>query len=196
MQILNNMNYRKLWINTYGPIPVDEDGFSYEIHHIDGNHNNNDIHNLKLVTIKEHLDIHLRQEDWFAASLIAKRLGLGPDYTSNLQAGKKRPGVGGVKKGNIPWNRGKANCFSQETILKFQNTRKGKRYGPPKISDDECRNILHIFNLRPELKLANTKSKNGKIITYERAFAKTYHKKYLITEVQMYNIITGKRHVC
>ena len=93
------MNYRRLWESHYGPIPKDEEGFSYEIHHIDGDHKNDNISNLKLVTIKEHLNIHLQQEDWFAAALIAKRIGLGPDYISSLQRGKKRPGVGGRKKG-------------------------------------------------------------------------------------------------
>ena len=41
--------YRKIWESYYGPIPKDENGISYEIHHIDGNRDNNDINNLKLV---------------------------------------------------------------------------------------------------------------------------------------------------
>jgi hypothetical protein len=32
-------NYRKIWENYYGLIPIDEKGRSYEIHHIDGNKN-------------------------------------------------------------------------------------------------------------------------------------------------------------
>ena len=130
------MNYRKIWEDNFGPIPRDDDGYSYEIHHIDGNHSNNSLDNLKLVTIKEHLQIHLDQEDWFAAALISKRIGLGPDYISNLQTGKKRPGIGGVKKGSIPWNKGKKGCFTLLTIEKFKKTRAGKHYGKLKLTNE------------------------------------------------------------
>ena len=57
MDIYNN-NYRKIWIEHNGPIPIDENGRSYEIHHIDGNHSNNHIDNLKCVSIQEHYDMH------------------------------------------------------------------------------------------------------------------------------------------
>lgn len=36
----NNRTYRRIYEQHYGPIPKDEQGRSYEIHHIDGNHNN------------------------------------------------------------------------------------------------------------------------------------------------------------
>lgn len=55
------MNYRKLWENNYGEIPRDEKGRSYEIHHIDGNRNNNKLSNLICVSIEEHYNIHLNQ---------------------------------------------------------------------------------------------------------------------------------------
>lgn len=189
------MNYRKLWESHNGPIPKDSEGFSYEIHHIDGNHSNNDINNLSLLTIREHLDIHLKQEDWFAAALIAKRIGMGPEYSSNLQRGKKRPGVGGAKKGNIPWNKGMAECFNSDTIEKFKITRAGKRYGKIKVSDADCKKILDLFIKRPVIEGAGSKSANGRVLTYERLFSKTFHKEYNITEAQMYNIVTGKRNV-
>lgn len=67
-------NYRKIWANHHGPIPIDENGRTYEIHHIDGNHSNNHIDNLKLVTIQEHYQIHFEQGDYIAASMIAKRM--------------------------------------------------------------------------------------------------------------------------
>ena len=139
------MDYRKLWESTNGVIPKDDNGFSYEIHHIDGDHNNNDISNLKLVSIREHLQIHLDQEDWFAAALISRRLGLGSDYSSKLQTGKKRPGIGGVPKGTIPWNKNKKNCFDENTINKFKEKRKGNRYGKLKVSDETCLEIIKLF---------------------------------------------------
>jgi hypothetical protein len=187
--------HRKIWIEHFGDIPVDEEGFSYEIHHIDGNRNNNDISNLKMVTIREHLQIHLEQEDWFAAALISKRIGLGSEYRTRLQTGKKRPGVGGVKKGNVPWNKGLKNCFNEETIKKFKRIRAGKRHSPVKVTDEQCLQILKKFNDFEPIEGVGKKRKNGKVLTFERAFAKKYHKQYNITEAQLYNIVTGKRNV-
>ena len=75
-------NYRKIWEETYGPIPKDFDGRPYEIHHIDGNHSNNDPCNLKAVTKQEHYDIHFAQGDWEACQTILHHLNLTPDEIS------------------------------------------------------------------------------------------------------------------
>ena len=67
-------SYRRIYERHHGPIPKDELGRSYEIHHKDGNHSNNAIDNLQMVTIQEHFDIHYAQGDYTAASMIAKRM--------------------------------------------------------------------------------------------------------------------------
>ena len=67
-------NYRKLWEAHYGPIPKDHTGRSYEIHHIDGNRENSELINLKLVTIQEHYDIHYDQGDYAACQSIVTRM--------------------------------------------------------------------------------------------------------------------------
>jgi hypothetical protein len=69
-------NYRKLYESVFGKIPKDDLGRSYEVHHIDGNHNNNSIENLLCVSIEEHYNIHLTQGDFNAANLIATRINL------------------------------------------------------------------------------------------------------------------------
>jgi HNH endonuclease len=69
------MNYRKLWIKIKGPIPVDEQGRSFEIHHIDGNRKNNSIENLQCLSAEDHFKLHYDKKEFFAANLIAKRLG-------------------------------------------------------------------------------------------------------------------------
>jgi hypothetical protein len=84
MNIYSETNYRKIYEQHYGPIPKDNEGRSYEIHHIDGNHNNNDINNLKLVTIQEHYDIHYAQGDWAACLIMSKRMRLSPDIVSKI----------------------------------------------------------------------------------------------------------------
>lgn len=68
------MNYRKIWEEANGSIPVDEFGIPYEIHHIDGNHANNDIKNLACISITDHFNVHYRQGDFLAALLIVTRI--------------------------------------------------------------------------------------------------------------------------
>ncbi len=92
MTIYNTTNYRKIYEQHYGPIPKDEQGRSYEIHHIDGNRNNNSIENLQCVSLQEHYDIHYKQGDWMACHRIAKKLKLTGEEISRLarEAGLKR----------------------------------------------------------------------------------------------------------
>lgn len=68
------MNYRKLWIKENGPIPIDEQGRSYEIHHIDGNRKNNCLDNLLCLSIEDHYKLHYDKGDFLAANLIAQRM--------------------------------------------------------------------------------------------------------------------------
>jgi hypothetical protein len=84
--------YRKIWIAHNGPIPKDPQGRSYEIHHIDGNRKNNDISNLKCLSIQEHYNIHYFQEDWGACAKIASRMKDSPETLSKLASlhNKKR----------------------------------------------------------------------------------------------------------
>jgi len=55
-----------------------------EIHHIDGNHNNNNISNLIQVSIEEHYQIHYSQGDWAACLLMSHRMKIGPEEKSKL----------------------------------------------------------------------------------------------------------------
>jgi len=70
-------NYRKIWKDCNGLIPKDEQGRSYEIHHIDGNRRNNCIENLVCISIQEHYDIHYRQGDEIACHAIKLRMKTG-----------------------------------------------------------------------------------------------------------------------
>lgn len=77
-------NYRKIYENHYGPIPKDENGRTYDIHHIDGNRKNNIPENLKAVSIQEHYDIHYSQEEWGACWLISRKMNLTVEDLANL----------------------------------------------------------------------------------------------------------------
>jgi hypothetical protein len=79
------MDYKKIWSSAYGTIPKDNQGKSYEIHHIDGNRENNDLINLMCISIQEHYDIHKQQGDYYAAWLIAQRMKITLEETFNLK---------------------------------------------------------------------------------------------------------------
>jgi hypothetical protein len=76
--------YRKIWTEHFGSIPKDKTGRSHEIHHIDGNHQNNNITNLTCISIQEHYDIHKSQQDYGACSAILIRMHKDPILLSTL----------------------------------------------------------------------------------------------------------------
>lgn len=87
--------YRKIYENHFGKIPKDENGRTYEIHHIDGNRKNNSIDNLKAVSIQEHYDIHYKQGNYSACIRILDRMNLSVEEISkkateiNIQRAKE-----------------------------------------------------------------------------------------------------------
>lgn len=101
--------YRTLWERTYGPIPE-----GYEIHHIDGERKNNSIDNLICVSIEEHYDIHYKQGDFLACSIMTKRMNLTKEERKEIhrkamvardQTGKKNPmyGRSAITENNMKW---------------------------------------------------------------------------------------------
>lgn len=76
--------YRKIYENNFGPIPKDDSGRSYEIHHIDGNSSNNDPNNLIALSLQEHYDIHYQQGDFRACAIMAGKLNKSHEEISNL----------------------------------------------------------------------------------------------------------------
>lgn len=80
----NHKLYRKIYEQHHGPIPIDADGRSYEIHHIDGDSTNNDPENLTAITIQEHYDIHYAQEDWYACLRIGAKMMMSPVELSEM----------------------------------------------------------------------------------------------------------------
>jgi hypothetical protein len=77
---------RKIYESHYGTIPFDDNGRRLEIHHIDGDHDNNTITNLIAVTIEEHYDLHYKQEDWGSCYAIGIRMTMTPEQLSKLSS--------------------------------------------------------------------------------------------------------------
>lgn len=185
-------NYRKIWEDVYGEIPLDDEGRTYEIHHIDGNRDNNSIDNLMCVPIQEHYKIHYENGDYGACVMIAKRMNLPVDYISNIQKGKKRPGIGGVKKGTVPWNKGVSGYslnISEQGKLNQLNSLKARSI----ISDEDSILIRNDYNNKIYINDSKIgiKQKNGRVYSYERAFCKHYSKIYDVSEQYIYRIIKG-----
>jgi hypothetical protein len=76
--------YRGIYVKHYGPIPKDELGRKYDIHHVDGNHSNNEPNNLRAVTLQEHYDIHYSQGDYAACLRLSGRIALTEEDRSEL----------------------------------------------------------------------------------------------------------------
>ena len=148
MSIYSTTDHRKIYETFIGPIPKDEDGRSYEIHHIDGNHNNNEISNLLCVSIKEHYEIHKSQGDYKACLIMSQRMKVSPEEKSYLaklsNTGENNPMYGTIwinnsiinKKirGDVPegWVRGRlisneyASKFTKRSRAGTNNTRFNK----------------------------------------------------------------------
>jgi hypothetical protein len=95
-------DYRKIYENHYGPIPSDNTGRTFEVHHVDGNHENNEPSNLIALSIVEHYEIHHSQGDWSAARLIALRMNMDKDVISELT---RKSNLERVENGTHPWLR-------------------------------------------------------------------------------------------
>ena len=107
--------YRKIYKEHHGPIPKDEYGRTYEIHHVDNNHYNNDPSNLKAVSIQEHHDIHYSQGDYSACLFIAQyRLRYTPEELSELarKNANKR-----ISEGNHHWLGGNMQRRTQRQLV-------------------------------------------------------------------------------
>lgn len=146
--------HRLIYENHFGPIPVDEDGRRYEIHHIDGNHNNNSLDNLQCVSIKQHYQIHLEQGDLKACLIMSKRMKLSPQEKSRLaklsNTGERNPSFGTVwitdgvsnKKIKIEslipegWRKGRT--FSDDFASKFTKRSKQGKNNPRYNHSEYC----------------------------------------------------------
>jgi hypothetical protein len=130
------VNYRKLWKEYHGiNIPKDEQGRSYEIHHLDGNHSNNSIENLICVSIEEHRKIHSEQGEKGAANLIADRLD--KVYERGWQHSEEtRRRMSESHKGLNTWSKGKPN--PQKTVQCPHCREIGGQSGMVRYHFDNC----------------------------------------------------------
>jgi hypothetical protein len=113
------INYRKIYEQYYGPIPLDSDGRTYEIHHIDGDNHNNDPSNLIALSIKDHYKLHKDQGDYTEAWAIGGRMKISAEEKSLLAS---LSNLNTMKNGTNPFSdaniRMKGTIAARESNLK------------------------------------------------------------------------------
>jgi len=127
--------YRRIYLKHHSFIPKDNLGRVYDIHHIDGNKKNNNINNLIALSIQEHYDIHLKQNDWGACLALAKRMKLDYKILSELSS---------------KTNKGKIR--SEETKQKISKKNKGRVQ-----SKDEKQYRSFVMTGKPKKRKGNEK---------------------------------------
>lgn len=105
--------YIQVYKKHFGEIPKDEMGRSYDIHHIDGDHTNNDPSNLVALSIRDHYEIHKKQGDFGAAWKILSRITIDPQEVSEII---RNMNLSNAEKG-IHWSQ----LASKKGMHPFQN---------------------------------------------------------------------------
>ena len=82
------------------------------------------------------------------------------------------------------------NDNDRKIIVKKMSDTKRNNPGPVKYIEDDVKRFIELYKLKPNIDNVGSIMKNGKILTYERAFAKMYSKKFNIPNG--YNILKGK----
>jgi hypothetical protein len=139
--------HRQIYEQHYGPIPREENGRTYDVHHIDGNHSNNEPSNLKAVPLAEHYAIHESQGDVRACLIMAQRMGKSPEEIRRLAklAHNKR-----VEAGTANLVGGKIQSASNQRRLANKTHHLLKRPDGTSVSSDTVVAGKHNFLKRDD----------------------------------------------
>ena len=112
--IYRTKNYRKIY-EQYHNVKLKP---GIDVHHIDGDRNNNSIENLKAVTREEHIKIHIKQGQYHAANLLSK---------GRVDVSGKRNPMYGIE----PWNKGKKVGYTwNKGVTGYKNNYPKNRKSP------------------------------------------------------------------
>lgn len=127
------------------------------------------------------------------SSIDGKGNHLAPSFTTRgykfSDESKKK--MSEAKKGKTAWNKGKTGIYSEETIKRWSESRKGRIHSS-KLSKEDVIEIRRFYATLPEVDGVGKVMRNGKKMTYERAFSKEYCTQWDICEQNLYKIITNK----
>jgi hypothetical protein len=165
----NHHLYRKIYEGFYGPIPKDETGRTYEIHHLDGNPENNSKENLVALTLQEHYDLHFSQGDYEACRLMAtQRMKKTPVELSELA---RLVALKQIDDGTHPWvGDGAHQRKVQQDRLVAGTHNLMKRSDGTSMASDRVANGTHQGLKRPDgTSMASDRVKAGKCNLSKRA---------------------------
>jgi len=140
-------NYKKIW-ETFNNSKLPN---NVEIHHIDGNHDNNDPANLMACTMQEHYDIHKSQGDYGACQAILIRMN---DYNKSILSELAK------KSQKKLWKENRHN-FQKISKEKRQKTSQNVGYKTLKMGVG-----IHAINADPEK--AKKNAQNGGLASKEK----------------------------
>jgi len=206
--------YRKIYENHYGPIPKDESGRTYDIHHIDGNRSNNVPVNLKCVSIQDHYDIHYAQSDWGACLKIGSKMKLTHYELSNIAklnaqrrlqegthpfSGDRNPVYQQIKDGTHPFFDGERSRKTQKRLVSEGKHHLLSGEIQRKANKTRIENGTHNF-LGPELNNKRmsegthhcTRRSDGSSLTSDRVSEGTHH--WLGPESNLKRILEGNHN--
>ena len=155
----NTTNYRKIYEKHFGPIPKEEDGRTYDIHHIDGDRSNNIPENLVALTIQQHYELHEKQSDWYACWKLAVKMRKSPEEISELA---RREANKRVANGTHHWIGGEFQRRQnikrvEDGIHQFMTRPDGSN-----LQTDRVKNGTHHLMTRPDgTSAASDKAKDG-----------------------------------
>lgn len=125
--------HRQTWFDNFGEIPA-----GYDVHHVDNNHENNDISNLELISRSDHAKMHMRERVLNNPDKFKELAAVGRPLTKEWHASSE--GIEWHKKHAAETNFGKydygtynceccSNEFNKKTIFaKFCSNKCKSKY--------------------------------------------------------------------
>jgi len=116
----------------------------------------------------------------------------GGEYKNN--SGYERKGIGGVFKGNVPWNKGKFGykLHNEETLKKLSSINCGEFNRNSKLCEDDVSFIISEYIRHPDINDVGKVMRNGRLMSYERAFSLKYAKEFNVTPENITRILKKK----
>jgi hypothetical protein len=143
---------------------------------------------LEKICIKRYGLYHYKTHKMNKAHCMMKSNKIYGYYNSYLfENARIRRSLQSCGEGNSMWGK----KFSEETISKMSNSRKGRVFSR-KINDDEIKAIRKLYNEKPNLQNVGMIMKNGKKMSYVQAFCKEYAEKYNLTPQGLKRIVLNE----
>ena len=106
-------------------------------------------------------------------------------------SGYDRKTIGGVKKGTVPWNKGKKGykIHNEKTKQLLSEKNIGENNANGRLTNEDVICIIKLYKEKPTMTNVGKVMKNGKKMSYEWSFSIMMAEKYLVTPENIVRII-------